>query len=211
MKRLTRAQQKALRPTQILDAAFEEFVEHGFSAARVEDIADRVGVTKGTVYVYFPTKEDLFAAMIEHISVPIQKMIADTQALTGTCVERLTAMMKLFYKISVDQREVRELLRFVISEGRRFPKVIDSHRDDLVDPLLMRVQTILNDGIASGEFVAGPRAEAQLVFAPILAMIFETLIHDGRRELDISAYIEAHLDLVLGSLVNKDGQPSEAG
>ena len=60
MKRLTRAEQKALRPTQILEAAFQEFVEHGFTAARVEDIAERVGVTKGTVYVYFPTKEELF-------------------------------------------------------------------------------------------------------------------------------------------------------
>lgn len=74
--------------------------------------------------------------------------------------------------------------------------------------LLLRVQTILNDGIACGEFIAGPRAEAQVIFAPILAMIFETLIHDGRRELDIPAYIEAHLDLVLGSLVNKDRPPA---
>ena len=57
-KKLTRAQQKALRPLQILDAAFEEFVKQGYSATRLEDVAERVGVTKGTIYVYFETKEN---------------------------------------------------------------------------------------------------------------------------------------------------------
>ncbi|MGO8506770.1 TetR/AcrR family transcriptional regulator, partial [Rhizobium leguminosarum] len=63
-KKLKRAEQKSMRPIQILDAAFEEFVRCGFTGKRVEDIADRVGVTKGTVYVYFETKEKLFEAMI---------------------------------------------------------------------------------------------------------------------------------------------------
>ncbi|MBP8939765.1 MAG: helix-turn-helix transcriptional regulator, partial [Agrobacterium sp.] len=71
--KLTRAEQKIQRPLQILDAAFEEFTKRGFTATRVEDIADRVGVTKGTVYVYFETKEALFAAMIEHVGKPFQE------------------------------------------------------------------------------------------------------------------------------------------
>ncbi|WP_312620524.1 TetR/AcrR family transcriptional regulator, partial [Agrobacterium pusense] len=71
--KLSRAEQKIQRPLQILDAAFEEFTKRGFTATRVEDIADRVGVTKGTVYVYFETKEALFAAMIEHVGRPFQE------------------------------------------------------------------------------------------------------------------------------------------
>lgn len=201
MKRLTRAEQKALRPTQILEAAFEEFVEHGFTAARVEDIAERVGVTKGTVYVYFPTKEELFAAMIRHIAAPIDDLAKESQHLQGNSAERLKELLLLLYEGLLKDRRLRQILRFVISEGTRFPQVIDTHRDDLIEPLLIRIQTILDEGIEEGEFVTGPRATARIIFAPVVAMAVETLIHGDRRELDIPSFMEAHLDLVMGSLL----------
>ncbi len=201
MKRLTRAEQKALRPTQILEAAFEEFVEHGFTAARVEDIAERVGVTKGTVYVYFPTKEELFAAMIRHIAAPIDDLAKESQHLQGNSAERLKELLLLLYEGLLKDRRLRQILRFVISEGTRFPQVIDTHRDDLIEPLLVRIQAILDEGIEAGEFVTGPRATARIIFAPVVAMAVETLIHGDRRELDIPSFMEAHLDLVMGSLL----------
>ncbi len=201
MKRLTRAEQKALRPTQILEAAFEEFVEHGFTAARVEDIAERVGVTKGTVYVYFPTKEELFAAMIRHIAAPIDDLAKESQHLQGNSAERLKELLLLLYEGLLKDRRLRQILRFVISEGTRFPQVIDTHRDELIEPLLVRIQTILDEGIEAGEFITGPRATARIIFAPVVAMAVETLIHGDRRELDIPSFMEAHLDLVMGSLL----------
>ncbi|MES5099942.1 TetR/AcrR family transcriptional regulator [Agrobacterium sp. BA1120] len=201
MKRLTRAEQKALRPTQILEAAFEEFVEHGFTAARVEDIAERVGVTKGTVYVYFPTKEELFAAMIRHIAAPIDDLAKESQHLQGNGAERLKELLLLLYEGLLKDRRLRQILRFVISEGTRFPQVIDTHRDELIEPLLIRIQTILDEGIEAGEFITGPRATARIIFAPVVAMAVETLIHGDRRELDIPSFMEAHLDLVMGSLL----------
>lgn len=96
-KKITRAEQKALRPIQILDAAFEEFVRCGFAGTRVEDIADRVGVTKGTVYVYFETKEKLFEAMINHFSVPFQELLGITEGLSGSATDRLLSILGLLY------------------------------------------------------------------------------------------------------------------
>lgn len=201
MKRLTRAEQKALRPTQILEAAFEEFVECGFATARVEDIAERVGVTKGTVYVYFPTKEELFSAMIRYIALPLEDIVAESRELKGNSAEQLTAMLLLLYKRLLEDKRLRQLLRFVISEGGRFPQVINTHHDDLIEPVLARVQAILDEGISKGEFVEGPRTSARIVFAPLVAIAVETLIHGESRELDIPDYMVSHLDLVLGSLL----------
>ena len=200
IKKLTRAEQKALRPTQILDAAFEQFVEQGYSAARVEDIAERVGVTKGTVYVYFPTKEELFAAMIHHISVPFEDMLGDIQKFEGSCAERLRAVILLAYARMSEDRRIRELLRFVVSEGTRFPDVIDAHVGEFIDPLMEYTQKIVDDGVAAGEFEAGPKAMARVIIAPAIAMITEVLIHDDRIDFEIPQYIEAHLDLVLSGL-----------
>ncbi|WP_246668845.1 TetR/AcrR family transcriptional regulator [Agrobacterium rosae] len=201
MKRLTRAEQKALRPTQILEAAFEEFVEHGFTSARVEDIAERVGVTKGTVYVYFSTKEELFAAMIRHIATPFEDILADINQLKGSCADRLRGMILLFYDGMLEERRLTELLRFVISEGKRFPHVIDRHREELFEPLLVQMQTILDEGVDVGEFSGGSRASARILFSPIMAMAVEILIRGGRHDLHLNEYVESHVDLVMGSLV----------
>ncbi|WP_174802907.1 TetR/AcrR family transcriptional regulator [Martelella limonii] len=199
-KKMTRAEQKALRPIQILDAAFEEFVLSGFVATRVEDIAQRIGVTKGTIYVYFPTKEDLFSAMIRHISRPVAELLEDFGDLEGSCTERLKAMLRLAYQRVTQDRMAREHLRLVISEGARFPEVIDAHHAELIQPLLSHTQALLDEGIAAGEFRDCPGASAEIVIAPILSLIMNFLIFDSRRSFDLPNYIDAHLDLLLGGI-----------
>lgn len=199
-KKLTRAEQKAQRPGQILDAAFEEFIEKGFSATRVEDIAERIGVTKGTIYVYFPTKEELFSAMIRHISVPFEDILADAGKLKGTCSEQLQALIVLSYERLVGDRKTRELLRFVISEGARFPEVIDAHHSEIIEPVFARTQAILDEGIRLGEFRATPGALAALIVAPLMSVTMEQLVFGDRKVFDMPAYMKGHVDLVLNGL-----------
>lgn len=201
MKKLTRAEQKARRPAQILDAAFEEFVERGYVATRVEDIADRVGVTKGTIYVYFETKEQLFEAMIRHISVPFEDLLASANELSGTCAERLEKLMALLYDSIVENRRLRELMRFVIAEGSRFPQVVDRHHEEFIDPLNEHLQSLIDEGVKRGEFRPMPAAFADAVVAPAIAMLIFKLIFDDRRSLDKATYFEAHIDLVLHGLL----------
>lgn len=199
-KKLTRAEQKALRPIQILDAAFDEFVAHGFSATRLEDIADRIGVTKGTIYVYFPTKEDLFSAMIRHISVPLEDLLRETGALQGSHAERLRSFLLLAYDGIAQDRRSRELLRFVIAEGSRFRQLIDDHFAEVIEPLLRHTQLILDEGMMAGEFRKSPAANADIIVAPILSLMMDRLIHCDRRVVDLPSYVEGHLDLVFSSI-----------
>lgn len=202
-RKLNRAEQKALRPIQILDAAFEEFIANGFATTRVEDIAERIGVTKGTIYVYFPTKENLFAAMIAHVATPLEELLHGAGDLKGSYSERLEALLLLFYEKVLKNRHTRELVRFVISEGSRFPHIIETHHDELIDPLFRRTQALLDEGIAAGEFRDGPAALAPVIFAPVVARMMETLIREDHPHGDLDAYVRAHLDLVMHGLAVK--------
>ncbi len=201
LKKLTRAEQKARRPVQILDAAFEEFVERGYVATRVEDIAARIGVTKGTIYVYFETKEQLFEAMIRHISGPLENLLASANELKGTATERLQGNIELIYDLIVNDRKLRELMRFVIAEGSRFPQVVDRHHDVFIDPLERQMQSLIEEGIRNGEFRQAPAAFSDAIVAPAIAFLFFKLLFDERRSLDKATYLEAHIDLVLNGLL----------
>ncbi len=201
LKKLTRAEQKARRPVQILDAAFEEFVERGYVATRVEDIAARIGVTKGTIYVYFETKEQLFEAMIRHISGPLENLLGSANELKGTATERLQGNIELIYDLIVNDRKLRELMRFVIAEGSRFPQVVDRHHDVFIDPLERQMQSLIEEGIRNGEFRQAPAAFSDAIVAPAIAFLFFKLLFDERRSLDKATYLEAHIDLVLNGLL----------
>ncbi|MBX5132154.1 TetR/AcrR family transcriptional regulator [Rhizobium lentis] len=202
-KKLTRAEQKALRPIQILDAAFEEFVRNGFTGARVDDIADRVGVTKGTVYVYFETKEKLFEAMISHFSVPFQELLEITAGLSGTATDRLTSILGLLYDQIAEDRTTRELTRLVISEGQRFPDLIDRHHDQFIAPIIARIDALIEEGVASGEFRKISVEFSDLVVAPILTTTVLRLIFDDRRvpTPDKDAFMRAYFDLLFNGLL----------
>ncbi|WFR98537.1 TetR/AcrR family transcriptional regulator [Rhizobium tumorigenes] len=199
--KITRAEQKARRPKQILDAAFEEFVERGYVATRVEDIAERVGVTKGTIYVYFETKEELFSAMINHISTPFEDILASGRKLEGNCENRLRTLIETLYDDFLGNRRMRELLRFVIAEGTRFPHVIDENHRLFIEPLISFAQSIIDEGQRNGEFKTGPGLTAEVVMSPImLAMVFRLIFND-RREFDRDTSIAAHFDMIFNGLL----------
>ncbi|MBB3290227.1 MULTISPECIES: TetR/AcrR family transcriptional regulator [Rhizobium] len=201
LKKLTRAEQKARRPIQILDAAFEEFVERGYVATRVEDIASRVGVTKGTIYVYFETKEQLFEAMIRHISEPLENLLASSNELKGTVTERLQGNIELIYDLIIRDRKLRELMRFVIAEGSRFPQIVDRHHDIFIEPLERQMQSLIDEGVKLGEFRPAPAAFCDAVVAPAIAFLFFKLLFDDRQPLDKTTYLKAHIDLVMHGLL----------
>ncbi|TLX04355.1 TetR/AcrR family transcriptional regulator [Rhizobium sp. MHM7A] len=206
-KKITRAEQKALRPIQILDAAFEEFVRCGFAGTRVEDIAERVGVTKGTVYVYFETKETLFEAMINHFSVPFQELLAITDELSGSATERLKSILSLLYKQIAEDRTTRELVRLVIAEGQRFPDLIDRHHDEFIAPIIAKIDSLIVEGMASGEFRQIPVEFSDMVVAPILTRTVLRLIFDDRRDPipNKEAFLRTYFDLLFNGLLAKPG------
>ncbi|MDQ1187058.1 TetR/AcrR family transcriptional regulator [Agrobacterium larrymoorei] len=204
-KKLTRAEQKQLRPAQILDAAFTEFVKNGYAATRVEDIAKHVGVTKGTVYVYFETKEILFEATIRHASTSFADIIKHTNAHEGTPAERLRSLLAALYAHLRSDSENREVLKLIISEGQKFPDIVARHEQHVFQPLMDRVTELVKEGAAIGELRDDYLAFPELIISPLMTLAVLRIIFDERLEMDMDAYFNAHLDLLMNGLLVKKG------
>jgi AcrR family transcriptional regulator len=196
-----RAQRKAARPIEILDAAFEEFVAHGYVATRVEDIAARVGVTKGTVYFYFETKEVLFEEMFKHMSAPMADIRAQLKTLSGPYPDRIKAFFHFFYERIVLDRKSREMLRFILSEGSRFPHVVDRHYDEAIAPMFDAARELYEQGVAAGELRASAALQIpELTLSPAILLSFWYMLFADRKPRDVKAFIDGHIDLILNGM-----------
>lgn len=199
-----RARRKAERPTEILDAAFEEFVKTGYSATRLEDVARRAGVTKGTIYFYFETKERVFQEMMRHKS---QDLLPDLDRLAsqleGSYAERFRKLVVFFFGRIAEDRAERETLRLLIAEGSRFPDMVDKYYEEFVQPVIDHFKRIIEAGVAAGEFRAAPaNSFAELVASPALLLSIWTMLFGTRRQLDITAFTEASIDLLMKGIEN---------
>lgn len=201
-KKMTHAQRKALRPLQILDAAFEEFVKNGYSAARLEDVARRADITKGTVYVYFETKEHLFKAVFDHASASFQEALKNYPR-TGDPVEELKAFFEFLFDRIVDDRKIRELFRIVVAEAPRFPDLMERHREVFIEPVLARTTSILEEGVLKKKFRAKPAEHAKVVMSPLVGMVFSRLILDDRRTVGKTVVLSSQLELLFRGLLER--------
>ena len=205
-----RAQRKAARPLEILEAAFEEFSARGYAATRVEDIARRVGVTKGTVYVYFENKEVLFGEMMRHISAPLADARAHIRSLEGPYPQRIEAFVRYVYERLVGDRKTRELLRFVVAEGAHFPHLVDRQDEEFMRPMCEAAGELIRDGVASGAFRPTPLCDIpELLISPALLRAVEHLIHEDRKSVDLESFIAAHLDLLRSALLPQEMSASQ--
>jgi len=204
-----RARRKAERPGEILEAAFEEFVKSGYGATRLEDVAARAGVTKGTIYFYFDSKERVFDEMVRYKSQSFFPAFQSyASGLQGTCTERLQSLIVFVYKQIAADRSSRETLRFLIAEGSRFPDLVDRHYDEFIRPMLERFEELIADGIAAGELRSTPAtAFAELVVSPGLLLSLWSLLFGSRREIDIEAFTEASIDLLMHGISRSASQP----
>ena len=199
-----RARRKAERPAEILDAAFEEFVKSGYAATRLEDVASRAGVTKGTIYFYFETKERVFEEMIRHMA---QSFLPDldryASELKGSYTARLRELIAFVYRRIADDRVARETLRFLIAEGARFPDLVDRHYDEFVRPMIEQFQKMLEAGVAAGEFRASPAmAFTEIVMSPALLLSLWSLLFGNRKTINIADFTDASIDLLMRGLAH---------
>src|ERR1700676_4783116 len=163
-----RERRKAERPGEILDAAFEEFVNNGYAATRLEDVAARAGVTKGTIYFYFETKERVFEEMVLRVYQALfLELESYVEKLEGSYVSRLRSLIVFVYGRIAEDRASRETLRFLIADGTRFPGLVDRHYDEFVPPIIDQFQKLIEAGVAAGEFRSSPAsAYAEIVMSP---------------------------------------------
>lgn len=201
-----RKRQKERRPGQILEAAFAEFSEKGYAGARVVDVARRVGVTKGTVYFYFPTKADLFKAVVRTRLNPILQRIdkMSTEDPTESASSLLRRHIVAGYNEFVRNPQSVEFLRLMLVEGSRVPEIVDFYVSDLMGHGYKGIASVLKRGVESGEFrpdILEKFADfPDIVLSPAMQINLRYLMVGDRANIDIDRYMEAHIDLVLNGL-----------
>ena len=183
-----RARSRIERPKEILAAALDEFISKGFAAARVEDIAAEVGVTKGTVYFYFPSKEDLFAQTIRAFGPSTDDLAANLDR-TQSAWSQLDAQLTRTFDVVSSETGSRKVFHLLISEGRHFPDLVDSYFDDILAPSLTYLKALLAYGAETGEFDPDvlPMAET-LLSSAVLANVW-TSVFQSRRHLDMGRLV----------------------
>jgi AcrR family transcriptional regulator len=200
-----RRRRKAERPQEILEAAFVEFSRNGYASTALDQIAERAGVTKGTIYVYFENKEHLFISMVREITkakFDIVHGMLETHE--GSTADLLRAQFKYMYQHILEDDRRREVVRMLIAEAPRFPELADRYHEEILKPCLEMLRQAIQRGVDRGEFRNSSILSApQVVIAPIALVDLWIMMFDQRQPLDLKAYFEAHLDLVLNGLSAK--------
>jgi AcrR family transcriptional regulator len=193
-----RAAKSQARREAILAAALDEFTERGFAATRIDDVARRAGVGKGTIYLHFQDKEALFQQLVIAMLGPIVAQLQglpDEDKPVRAVLERLLA---LFAK-EVYGTKRREVLRLVMAEGPRFPQLAEFYYRHVVEPAIAALRGLLERARARGELRLDRIIEyPQLVIAPGLIAIIWSGLFDRFAPLDMPGLMRAHLELLLG-------------
>jgi AcrR family transcriptional regulator len=196
-----RQRRKHARPAEILAAGLALFAERGFSATRLDDVAERAGIAKGTIYRYFATKEDLFEAVVRDAFAPLLGNMTAAMArpdIGATALVRL--MIETVYREIVATPR-REILRLLVAEAKRFPNLVAFYHREAVGRARAIAAEILRRGIASGEFRDGPATRTpEVIIAPAILAAFWKLVFDPVEPIDLDAIIAAHLDLVIHAI-----------
>jgi AcrR family transcriptional regulator len=201
---------KEERPAEIIAAALESFAERGFAATRLDDIAARAGVTRGTLYLYFSSKEELFKAVVRQSIVPIiargEEMVAQSQESSAALLAKVLLMMPT----AVAGSPVSAIPKLVISEARNFPDLAQFYLKEVIRRGRRLLTAIIARGVERGEF---RQMDMEHVFYCVVGPVLLTMLwkhsfepFDGKR-LDAQALCQAHLDLLLHGMLKPEGAP----
>lgn len=216
------ARRKEARPGELLDAALDLFLEKGFAATRVEEVAQRAGVSKGTLFLYFSSKEDLFKAVVrENISGRFTEWAEELKTYEGSSEDLLRYCMTSWWE-RIGNTRASGIPKLMMSDAGNFPELVAFFQAEVVQPGNALIARILQRGVERGEFRAvDPVYGLYSVLAP---MIFLSLWKHGRGScgdtripLDPEQYIASQLQTILHGLsvdsaaapTNKPGDPGK--
>ncbi len=185
------------RPQEITEAALQAFAEKGYAATRVEEVAKRAGVSKGLMYLYFKTKEELFKAVVKSVVVRrVDQLIGSIESTDLSSEDFIRGPLSSFLK-QVPGSPVAIVIRLLISEGPRHPDLVDYYYDNVVSKGLAAITGFVERGVDRGEFRKSVVTELpQLFLAPVMLAIIWSIIFKTR-ELDTDKLIETQIDMLL--------------
>ncbi|WP_201494038.1 TetR/AcrR family transcriptional regulator [Rubrivivax sp. A210] len=209
-----RQRRKQARPQELLDAALAVFVAKGFAATRTEEVAQRAGVSKGTLYLYYPSKEELFKAVVRQ---NLSTLIAEGQELVnchrGSAASLIEELLRVWWE-RFGSTPAAGIHKIVLAEVRNFPELAQFYSDEVIIPADRLFCSAVQRGIDSGEFRPLPLHDvahaliAPLIFTAIECHSFGACPIQGMEPVDPRQRLQVHLDLLLRGLVTRDAGSS---
>jgi AcrR family transcriptional regulator len=186
------------RRQAILEAALDVFAAEGFAAAKLDDVAEKAGVAKGTIYLHFKDKQDLFEQMVREAVFPVIARLEELAKLPDLPAELVLRAMFEVFRTQVLATRRKDLLRLILTEGPRFPAIAAFYHREVVARGLALMGELLNRARANGELSAEGLARfPQLVVAPlILAVVWDGLFA-AIEPLDVEGLLAVHRELLL--------------
>ncbi len=185
------------RPQEITAAAFEAFAEKGFARTRVDDVAKRAGVSKGLLYLYFKTKEELFKAVVKSVVIRRVDRLIENVASTELSSEDFIRGPLLSFLKQVPGSPVAIVVRLLISEGPRHPDLVDYYYENVVAKGLAAISGCVKRGVTRGEFRQSAVSDfPHLFLAPVMLSIVWGIIFNDR-QLDTDTLIASQIDMIL--------------
>jgi AcrR family transcriptional regulator len=203
MTRETRRRRPDERPGEIITAALELFSERGFTATRLDDVALRAGLSKAAIYLYFDDKTALLKAVIQATAGASLEQVRLIAAKPKGPVAPLLRQLLLTVAGRMSGTRLPDVIKLVISESRAHPEIGRSYLENVIGQALPLVQSLIEKGIATGEFRAvDPRMTVKCVVAPmVLAAVWRSVFEPiGAEPLDIEALATLHADLIIKGL-----------
>jgi len=194
---------KQARPGEILDAALTVFADKGFAAARMEDIATKAGVTKGTIYLYFESKEEVFKSLArQHIGDTLAMAAEEARKFDGATFDFLTVFFQRFATIVLTSEAV-VLPKIIIAESGNFPELAAFWRKEVIDKAMGMLKGVLERGVARGEIRdVPPDYICKLCVAPMLMSLIwrTTFARTDDHPFDYEAFMALHRDVLYRGL-----------
>jgi len=202
------ARRKDARPEEIIAAALDLFVERGFASTRLDDVAARAGVSKGTLYLYFENKEDLFKAVVRGNILPVLELgEVLMERFPGSSAELLCELVRGWSE-RTESTKIGGIPKLIIAEAGNFPDLAKFYYDEVIQRAHSLFRRVLLRGIAAGEFrQVDVDHLVHVALAPLvmLSVWRHSFACCEQEQLQRKHYVDAYLDMLLHSL----SQPTE--
>jgi AcrR family transcriptional regulator len=187
----------ALRKQAILEAALTVFAERGYEAARLDDVAARAGVAKGTLYLYFKDKEALFEELLQGAVSPVLEGLSALASAPELSFGKALAGLYTMFERDILGTQRKLLLRLIIAEGPRFPHIAEMHYRNVISRVLPLIEKIAERAAARGEIASDAVARyPQLIAAPLLVAVLWDAMFAKFKPLDVGGMLNTYRELL---------------
>lgn len=206
-----RQRRKAARPSEIIDAGMALFALHGFEGTKLSEVARQAGIVKGTIYLYFDSKEALFeAALQDRMAKAMESAIQRLPDLSGSTEAQLRSFLGTIYGGMIGG-DALVLFKIMLREGHRFPRLLQLYRNVAISSGVALLNQILRTGAARGELRIEPASfDPRLIVAPALVSALWAVLFPDEKPMATPEYAAAHLDMVLHGILAAPAPPGDS-